>query len=671
MPQTLRFPRPAALAVLLAGGIPALGHAQAADTAVFRLHKFKQAIGEERDAFTRDASGVGATINFRFVDRGAVVALAAAWHGSADLIPQHFEIKGSTSRLSTINDAVDIKDGVATVRTDTTTSTTPARAPFFTIAGYSPVGMHQLLLDYWERHGKPASITVLPAGTVSITRRGIDTVIVDGRREVLQRYGIDGLIWGRETAWRNARSQLVALVTIDAEFDHFEAVREGYEPALGDFISRAASDGAAALAAKTRDALPIGKAAGAFALVGGTLIDGTGAPPLANSIVLVRNGRIVAAGPRASVTLPSDGVTVIDVTGKSVLAGLWDMHAHYEQVEWGPIYLAAGVTTARDVGNEFDFITSVRDAIAAGRGVGPRLLLAGVIDGTGPIALGVEQADTREKGVALVHKYHDAHFQQIKIYSSMKLPVLQAVTAEAHRLGMSVTGHIPEGLSGFDGVNAGMDQINHVQYIVTMMRGPVVNGVRAKFDTASAAAHDAIAFLQAHHTVVDPTLAIFEMSMHPARTPYSDLEPGVLKVAPALRPQLMSTGVPQLAEAMGKSRFEEMLAAVGAMHRAGITMVAGTDQVVPGYSLHREIELYVRAGFTPLEAIQAATIVPARVMGLDGELGTVTVGKRADLIVVSGNPLEHIGDLRKVTMVVANGRRYDPAPLWKSVGFEP
>ena len=108
-----------------------------------------------------------------------------------------------------------------------------------------------------------------------------------------------------------------------------------------------------------------------------------------------------------------------------------------------------------------------------------------------------------------------------------------------------------------------------------------------------------------------------------------------------------------------------------ALHRAGVPIVAGTDQAIPGHSLHRELELYVAAGFTPLEAIQAATIVPARAMGRDGELGTIEVGKRADLVFVDGDPLADIGALRRISTVVTGGRAYDTATLWRLVGFEP
>jgi imidazolonepropionase-like amidohydrolase len=107
------------------------------------------------------------------------------------------------------------------------------------------------------------------------------------------------------------------------------------------------------------------------------------------------------------------------------------------------------------------------------------------------------------------------------------------------------------------------------------------------------------------------------------------------------------------------------------LHRAGVPIVAGTDQAVPGHSLHREIELYVQAGFTPMEAIQSATIVPARAMGVDKEVGTIEAGKRADVVILGANPLESIRNIRTVEFVVTNGVMYNCAELWRSVGFKP
>jgi imidazolonepropionase-like amidohydrolase len=368
------------------------------------------------------------------------------------------------------------------------------------------------------------------------------------------------------------------------------------------------------------------------------------------------------------------GAQVIDAGGNFIMPGLWDMHAHFEQVEWGPAYLAAGVTTVRDVGNELEFITAVRDAVKAGRGLGPRILLAGVVDGRGPISLGVNLADTPEEGRAIVRRYKAAGFEQIKIYSSLKLDVLKAVCAEAHSLGMTVTGHVPEGLNAFEAVEAGMDQINHAQYIPPVM----IKGYKASrdvvppsIDAESPDVQAALQFFKSHNTVIDPTLAIFEWSLHPANIPFGRIEPGAAKLPPELVGPINNTGVPPQGALWARSLMRQFLTAVSVLHKAGVTIVAGTDQVVPGHSLHRELELYVEAGFTPLEAIQAATIVPARVMKLDRDLGTIEPGKVADMIIVEGNPLESVRNTRNVRKVISGGRVFDAAPLWESVGFKP
>src|SRR5262249_24439465 len=254
-------------------------------------------------------------------------------------------------------------------------------------------------------------------GSATIERRGRDTVKVAGKRVELERYSVAGVVWGRETLWFDPERKLVAAVTVDAEFNRFEAIREGFEPALPTFVARSAEAGVAARAGLADRFSPRG--AGPLAMVGATLIDGTGGEPVEDAVVIVEGDRIATAGPRARVAIPP-GAQVLEVRGQSVLPGLWEMHAHFTQVELGPIYLAAGVTTARDCGNRFEFTPAARDAIAAGRGLGPRLLPAGLIDGEGPISLGIDIATTSEQAVVLVRRYADAGFLQIKLYSSLK-----------------------------------------------------------------------------------------------------------------------------------------------------------------------------------------------------------------------------------------------------------
>ena len=643
----------------------------------FTLHKFEQAIGEETYEVRRDADSITARIDFKFTDRGTAVPLSTTFRGAADLTPRAFDIKGSVARGFTIDKAITIENGRVRLRSrDTQSESAAPSGPFFAIAGYAPTTMQMLMVRYWASHGSPAQLATLPSGSVKIEPRGQDIFHINGKEEKLDRFTVQGLIWGLETLWFDAQRNLIASVTTDAEFDHFEAIRQGYESALGDFVGKAGSDGMSALADISK-AIP-GSRTATLAIVGATLIDGTGAAPVPDSAVVIHDGRIVAVGPRTMVKIPKDA-HIVEANGKFLLPGLWDMHAHFEQVEWGPIYLAAGVTTVRDCGNEFEFITAVRDAIAQGRGLGPRLLLAGVVDGNGPLALGVERVDTPEQARSWVDRYHEAGFQQMKIYSSVKLEEVKAVADEAHRLGMTVTGHVPEGLNGYQTIEAGQDQINHIQYVVDMMHAPFPSGMsrddRRKsvaamnFDTPEAA--KAIAFLKDHHTVVDPTMALFELFGATTAKPPTSFEPGISKIAPELAQALTDVGPRSERSELGDKVFNKELAIVGTLHRAGIPIVAGTDQAVPGHSLHREIELYAQAGFTPMEAIQSATIVPARVMGLDKELGTIEKGKRADLILINGDPLADLHNTRNVEYVITNGAMYHTAELWQSVGFKP
>jgi imidazolonepropionase-like amidohydrolase len=378
-------------------------------------------------------------------------------------------------------------------------------------------------------------------------------------------------------------------------------------------------------------------------------------------------------GPRDKVSIPA-GAQRLELAGKYLIPGLWDMHAHYSQVDWGPAYLGAGVTTVRDVGNEFEFITAVRSAIAGGRGLGPRILVAGFIDGDSPVAIGVRRARTVDQAKRLVQEYHRSGFEQIKLYNSVPAALIPVICREAHRLGMTVTGHIPRAVTGFQALADGMDQINHVSFIRRMMapadtirpsfaRGPV--------DLDSPDARHTIRVLLQRHVVLDPTLAVFEMATHSADQPVASFEPGIAMLPPQLASAIEHSGVPPSDAAAARSTFDGLVAIVGALHRAGVPIVAGTDQQVPGHTLHRELELYVRAGFTPMEALQSATLIPARAMRLERESGTIAPGKRADLVVLDRDPLADISNTRGVRLVVAAGRPYEPAVLWRSAGFKP
>jgi imidazolonepropionase-like amidohydrolase len=642
----------------------------------FHLGTFGRALGEETFEITRDGDSILLQSNYERSDRGTKIPLTATLRMRRDFTPERFEVKGMVDRGTSIDTVVEVNGLTATIREGKESRRESVPDRFFTVTDYAPVSVQMMLIRYWAGLKNGDRLKTLPGGEVRVERRGRDRVEVSGRQAELDRYSVSGVVWGRETLWFDSDQRLIAAVINGAGVTSLQAVREGYEAALPVFAKLVEEESIVSLGDISSRIKPARE--GTFAIVGATLIDGTGSAALYDSAVVIKGGHIAAVGPRSSVKIP-EGASVVDGRGKTLLPGLWDMHAHFEQVEWGPTYLAAGVTTVRDVGNEFVFETRVRDALRAGRGLGPRMLLAGIVDGEGPDAVGAVRVSTPEQVRAAVRRYKEASFLQIKIYSSVKPELVPVITAEAHRLGMTVTGHVPNGMNAFEAVAAGMDQINHLTYVARVLlpenarnaRGAAFRAAVAKIDPESDEMKQALRFFKEHGTVIDPTVSLTELSWHPADTPVTAFEPGAAKVARPLMASLNNTGLSRSGASDAPAALEKFLAIIGALHRAGVPIVAGTDVVVPGHSIYREMELYVRAGLTPMEAIQSATIVPARAMRLDREVGTVEAGKRADLILVAGNPLESIGNIRKVKFVITGGRMYDCARLWQSVGFRP
>ncbi len=625
------------------------------------VHLILHAIGSEHYELTRGADGsVEMTSTISYSDRGNKTQATAALAMKSDYTPERFEVKGKTTQSFTA------EGSHATVRDGDSERKLTLPASYFVGTGARPFAVQMMMMRYWARHGKPAALPIpqvsSSAGDAQIRFAGRDSIHLGGKNIHLDRYTVGNIVFGREVLWMNDEGHLAALMTFAGGLP-FEAVRTEYEPALPELFRSGVAEELKTLEALGRQVPP--EKTGSFAIVGATLVDATGRAPVPDSVLIVRDGRIAAAGPRSQVAI-AKGIAVVDARGQTLLPGLWEMHTHYTGVEFGPAYLAAGVTTARDCGGEFELLVAMRDAIDKRHGLGPRLLLAGLID-AGPDAFGAVTAETPEQARAVVARYQAANFQQLKLYTYLEPEIIRILSAEAHRMGMTVTGHVPRAVDTFQGIEDGMDQINHLNYVSSMMRPA---GSRGPIDFDSEQAHKAIAFLKEHNTVVDPTASWGEMAGHSKDVAVASFEPGISKAPYTLSSKYLGLGAPATESERYHSRMKENIAVIGALHRAGVTIVPGSDTGLLGYGLHRELELYVQAGMTPLEAIQSATIVSARAMKLDREVGTVEPGKRADLILVDGNPLENISDIRKVSRVVANGWMYSSAAMWSSVGFQ-
>jgi len=631
------------------------------DSVTFLLHKFEQHIGKETYRVSKTGKEITYTSDFKFVDRGTPVPLKTELKLTADYEPLSLKIKGNTARSATINDTITITGSQAHIKVNDSVYTQKIAPLTFPIASYAPGAVQQELIRYWKNHKQPATINTLPNGTVQIRKDGEDSFTFNGKSLLLDRYTVGGLIWGNEILWTDKTGQLICLITNDAEADKLEMMLEPYESLLPTFIAKAATYGMELFTKNTPKATAANKVS---AITGGTVIDVINSKPIPNTVVVIENGIIKKVGKVGEVAIPA-GAQVIDAKGKTILPGLWDMHAHFEQVEWGPAYLAAGVTTVRDCGNEFAFINSVQSAIDNGKGIGPKILKAGIIDGKGPIALGIIQADTKEEAIKEVDRYKDNGFIQIKIYSSVKPAIVKAICDEAHRLGLTVTGHIPNGMTLQAGVDSGMNMVNHVQYVYSIMKRNKDRSINFEDSTSIAA----IKFIKQHNVVIDPTVGVFEMFFRSTKDDITIMEPAFYSLPLPLQAIFKNTGSePANAEKL-KPIWDSFQKIVKVLYDNGVTIVAGTDQGFPGYSLDRELELYVQAGLTPIQAIRTATITPAAVMKMDQQSGSIEAGKNADLVIIDGDPLTNIREIRKVTMVIKAGKIYDPVALHKLVGF--
>jgi imidazolonepropionase-like amidohydrolase len=639
------------LLCILLGGLAVAAQSPAADSGTLLVSLIDRPVGREIYAIRKDGDGMVLTGELDLTERGGRLQISSSLHAGADLTPTEFSVKGKSYRFVNVDAAVKVAGGMATVTSLGETKTFEAPRRFFTAQSYAPLSARALLIRYWERQGRPATIAVLPGPRdVRITLRGSDPIVIAGSPAMLRRFDIEGVVWGRETVWLDDEDRLAAIVS-RIHVLPLEAVREDLKAAIPVLQSWSIADRVADLAQYRKDIPPI--ADRAFALVGARLIDGTGRPPVDDAVVIVRDERIASAGPRPAVRIPA-GMRVLDVRGATIAPGLWDMHAHAAQIEWLPAYLAAGVTTVRDMGGEQPYLVAIRDAVAGAKGLGPRMLLAGLVDGDASGAFGAVIAATPDQGRAVVDRYKKAGFEQMKLYSLLQPDVVTAITARAHELGMTVTGHVPTSLGLIKAVEAGMDHVAHLP----------ING-----DPESPLTRATIELLAKRKVVIDPTLPWNELLGHAPETTLESFEPGFAHAPPALLSNYRSVKNDTDA-ATAKRRVRESEAMVKALFDAGVPIVAGTDGALPGYSLLRSIEMYVEAGMTPMQAIESATRIPAESIGLATDTGTIEPGKRADLIVLDADPLAQISNIRKLRWVIANGRVLEPAKLWAAAGFK-
>jgi imidazolonepropionase-like amidohydrolase len=383
------------------------------------------------------------------------------------------------------------------------------------------------------------------------------------------------------------------------------------------------------------------------AIIGATLIDGHGGAPVRDSVVVVRGERIIAAGKRGSVSVPA-GAEVVDASGLTIVPGLIDSHFHIDGDDPLPaLYLTHGITSLRDPGQWTEAYDAARKAAAPV----PRLFLCGPHLDSPPAAYPADSyivRDAEETRLA-VNRFADDGASAIKVYFRLPLALIKVAVDTAHARGLPVTSHL-EIVDATDAIRAGVDGVEHATSFGTSLlplreaekyRQAVLadNNARREgryqvwnaIDLDTSRARAVFNLIVARRTFVSPTLAVFERQKGDKDTTEMHLH-----------------------------AFKQMEAFVGRAHRAGAHVVVGSHSDVPharrGWAYQRELELLVESGLTPMEALVAGTLENARFFRSADRLGSVEAGKLADLVLVEGNPLNSISDMRRIKRVMLNGK---------------
>jgi imidazolonepropionase-like amidohydrolase len=419
------------------------------------------------------------------------------------------------------------------------------------------------------------------------------------------------------------------------------------------------------------------------------VVDGTGRAPLDDQTVVIENGKITVVAPSASATIPA-GARTMDLTGHTVIPGLIGLHNHTFYTTRGRsvqlqfsaprLYLGSGITTIRTTGGTSPYHEiNMKRGIDTGRVPGPRMHLTGpYLTGPGGAAT-MAQIGTTEEARRIVNYWADEGVTWFKAYTDISREALRAVIVAAHQRGLKVTGHLCS-VSYREAVMLGIDNLEHGLFANSDFVAnrtpdhcsPDLRNSLLKVEMDGPEVKQTIQQMVNNKVAMSSTLAVYELS-YPDRPPLEDRV--LTALAPEAREEYLGARK-EMSQRAAQSTMPEVFRRAQAFERAfvkaGGLLGSGVDPTgvggaLPGYGDQRNYELLIEAGFTPVEAIQIMTLNGAKVLGVDSQLGSIAVGKTADLVVIKGNPIATPTEIRAVTIVFKDGVGYDSAKLLDSV----
>ena len=630
----------------------------------------EQVVEVDDDGLTR--------VKFIFKDNGRGPELTEQYRMAPDGTFSEYAVKGSTTFGSLVDERFERKGGDASWKSNTEQGKQSVNGAAMYIplnSSFAPINV--ALAAIGANGGKP--LPLLPSG--SLSHRKIDELQVTsgGKSQTVHLIAQTGLGLTPQFFWTTtgAKPRMFAFIVPG----YMSVTEEGWSasaPALAERQKAAEAKLLTDVASRLQR-----KLGGLTVVRNARVFDSDKATVGAPSDVYVLRGRITAVLPAGS---PVRGaVNELDAAGRIMLPGLFDMHGHVGRWEGG-LNLAAGVTTVRDMGNDNATLQQIIDENAAGTLLGPQVVPAGFLEGESPMSAnnGFVIKDLAQAKNA-IDWYAEHGYPQLKIYNSFPKAILKETVAYAHSRGLHVSGHIPVGLRAHEALDAGYDEINHINQVMlnflatpqtdtrTLERFVLPSEKVASLDFNSPRVKDFIKRLKAKGTVVDPTLATFAF----LKQKDGDINTPFAPIADHMPPDVkrgFHVGSMKIPDAAAQARYEKsyakMVEFVGLLYKAGVPIVAGTDEMA-GFTLQAELETLVKAGLTPAQAIQVATRNGARYTRTSHERGSIVPGKLADLVLVDGDPTRNIADIRKVAAVITRGYLVYPHEIDKELGIKP
>lgn len=617
-------------------------------------------------------------VDFIFKDNGRGPELKEEYKLAADGTYSQYKVSGTSTFGAKVDETFSRTGDTVEWKSTSDQGRQPvAGTALYSALGGTPDGF-SVALSALSKRGD-GKLPLIPSGTLTVRKVGDAQVARGSDKRTVQLVAITGVGLTPTFAWSTTGDAPRLFAYIYPGF--LQLIEQGWESNADALeTQQKQTEGEELLGMQKRLAHTL---AGTTLIRNARVFDSEKATLGAASDLMIRDGKIVSISNGGSGKAKADNV--IDAAGKVLLPGLFDMHAHFGPWEGG-LHLSAGVTTIRDMGNDNTTLQQFMVQEKDGSLLAPSIVPAGFIEGESKMSArnGFVIKDLGEAKKA-IDWYADHGYPQIKIYNSFPKAILPETTAYAHERGLRVSGHIPAFMRAQDAVEQGYDEIQHINQLMlnffvtpdtdtrTLERFYLVAKKTAGLDFDSKPVQDFIEMLVRKQTVIDPTLATFEF-IHKRD---GEQSPIIADVADHLPPDIQRSrkaaemDIPDDATAaLYTKSFDKLVEFVGRMYKAGVPIVAGTDEL-PGFTLQRELELYVKAGITPAQALQIATWNGAKYTRTTTDRGSIAVGKRADLILVDGDPTVNIADIRKVALVIKQDKSYYPSEIDEALGIKP